>query len=147
MKKNIPNVTRKKTVDDRDEPLKAKSPVSLRKILQCGYGYSQLSAALSGGIAVAPAVAVALTLFKVCVMVLSLGMCRVHCGLFLTLIFSSFQMGADGVAPQYGSFALLGIFYLTDFQLVRFIPKPAFSCLLVLAFLDMVSTWLIGSYR
>jgi SulP family sulfate permease len=56
-------------------------------------------------------------------------------------------MGAEGEAPQFGSFALLWIFYLTDFVFVRFIPKPAFSCLLVLAFLDMVSIWLIGSYK
>jgi SulP family sulfate permease len=56
-------------------------------------------------------------------------------------------MGAEGVAPQYGSFALLGVFYLTDFQLVRYIPKPAFSCLLVLAFLDMTATWFVRSYK
>lgn len=120
VKKNIPNVTRKKPVDQHGEPPQAKSPVALKKILECGYGYSQFAASLSGGIGVAPAVAVALTLFK---------------------------MGAEGEAPQYGSFALLGIFYLTDFQLVRFIPKAAFSCLLVLAFLDMFSVWFIGSYR
>lgn len=56
------------------------------------------------------------------------------------------QLGAEGVAPQYGSFALLGLFYLTDFQLVRYIPKPAFSSLLVLAFLNMMSTWFVKSY-
>jgi len=68
VKKNIPNVTRKKPlVSERIEPPKAKSPVSLQKILQCGYGYSQLMASFSGGIGVAPAVAVALTLFKVSV--------------------------------------------------------------------------------
>lgn len=65
VKKNIPNVTRKKPVSDGDPPKKAKSPVSLQKILEKGYGYSQFAAAISGGIAVAPAVAVALTLFKV----------------------------------------------------------------------------------
>ena len=30
---------------------------------------------------------------------------------------------------------------------MQFIPKPAFSCLLVLAFLDMTANWLVMSYR
>jgi hypothetical protein len=64
LKKNIPNVTKKKPVDE-SEPSKPKSPVALQKILECGYGYSQLMACVSGGIAVAPAIAPALTLFKV----------------------------------------------------------------------------------
>ena len=56
------------------------------------------------------------------------------------------QLGAEGNAPQYGSVALVVIFYATDFQLVQYIPKAAFSCLLVLAFLDMTSTWIFKSY-
>lgn len=56
------------------------------------------------------------------------------------------QLGAEGIAPQVGSVLLLSLFYLTDFQLVAYIPKPAFSSLLVLAFIDMTSTWFIGSY-
>jgi MFS superfamily sulfate permease-like transporter len=38
------------------------------------------------------------------------------------------------------------VFYLTDFRLVSYIPKPAFSSLLVLAFIDMQSTWFFKSY-
>lgn len=56
-------------------------------------------------------------------------------------------MGAEGVAPQYGSFALMGVFYLTDFQLVRYIPKPAFSSLLMSSFLNMMSTWFVKSFN
>ena len=51
------------------------------------------------------------------------------------------------MAPQYGSVLLVLIFYLTDFRLVSFIPKPAFSSLLILAFEDLVTTWLIQSYK
>lgn len=145
VKKNIPNVTRKKPASEQDDPPKAKKPVALQKILEKGYGYAQFMASISGSICVAPAVAVALTLFKVSVLS---GVAYQPCDfVHLHLFFPSVQMGAEGEAPQYGSFALLGIFYLTDFVFVRFIPKPAFSCLLVLAFLDMVSVWLIGSYR
>jgi MFS superfamily sulfate permease-like transporter len=57
------------------------------------------------------------------------------------------QLGAEGVAPQYGSVILLAMFYLTDFQLVGYIPKAAFSCLIVLAFLDMMITWFLKSYQ
>lgn len=41
---------------------------------------------------------------------------------------------------------ILSAFYLSNFQLVGYIPKPAFSSLLVLAFIDMISTWAIKSY-
>jgi MFS superfamily sulfate permease-like transporter len=65
-------------------------------------------AALAGGFAITPAVAASPTMF---------------------------QLGADGLAPQIGSAILLLVFYLTDFQLVMYIPKPAFSSMLVLAFI------------
>jgi hypothetical protein len=42
---------------------------------------------------------------------------------------------------------LLLIFYLTDFRLVGFIPKAAFSSLIVLAFLDIMVTWFFKSYQ
>lgn len=41
---------------------------------------------------------------------------------------------------------LISIFYFTDYQLAGFIPKPAFSSLLVLSFLDVIYTWFIQSY-
>ena len=44
------------------------------------------------------------------------------------------------------SVLLLSVFYLTNFELVGFIPKPAFSSLLVLAFIDMISNWFVRSY-
>lgn len=40
----------------------------------------------------------------------------------------------------------LAIFFLTNFELVSLIPKPAFSSLLVLAFIDMIANWFIRSY-
>ena len=57
------------------------------------------------------------------------------------------QLRAEGVAPQYGSVLLLIAFYLTDFQLVGYIPKAAFSCLIVLAFLDIMIVWFVRSYQ
>jgi hypothetical protein len=57
-----------------------------------------------------------------------------------------FKLGAEAKSPQYGSCVLVLLFYLTDFQFVQYIPKAAFSCLLVLAGLDMIKTWLIGSF-
>jgi hypothetical protein len=102
-------------------------PLTLGYILEHEYGYSQLIAAATG-IPVAPSVAASLTLFK---------------------------LGAEAKSPQYGSCVLVLLFYMTDFQFVQYmtdfqfvqyIPKPAFSCLMVLAGLDMIKTWLIGSY-
>ena len=83
LKKNIPHVTRKapepvsptitasihqsfrRNSSNGDTKGRLRKPLTLGKILETGYGYSQLLAALSGGIAVAPAVAASLTLFKV----------------------------------------------------------------------------------
>lgn len=128
VRKNIPNVTR--AVPEADSPgstsersvagvVKRKAP-SLGYILEHGYGYAQLAAAAAGGIAVAPSVAASLTLFK---------------------------LGAEKTAPQYGSCLLVLVFYLTDFRLVQYIPKAAFSSLMVLAGLDMAKTWTVDSFR
>jgi hypothetical protein len=132
LKKNIPNVTRKKaepghpSPDPRihnfatkKQPKKSKPLLTLGFILEHGYGYSQLLAGLVGGITVAPSVAASLTLFK---------------------------LGAEAPPPQYGSCLLVLLFYWTDFSLVQYIPKPAFSCLMVLAGLDMCRTWIFDSY-
>jgi hypothetical protein len=43
-----------------------------------------------------------------------------------------YAIGADGRAPQLGSILLLLIFYFTEFEIVKYIPKAAFSSLLVL---------------
>ena len=79
LKKNIPNVTRKTEFESPLAPKRtaevprppvvpsAKSQVgnvSLQKILSV-YGISQIASSLTGGIAVAPAVAASMTLFKV----------------------------------------------------------------------------------
>jgi MFS superfamily sulfate permease-like transporter len=45
-----------------------------------------------------------------------------------------------------GSVLLISVFYFTDYQLAGFIPKPAFSSLLVLSFIDVINTWFIRSY-
>jgi MFS superfamily sulfate permease-like transporter len=50
------------------------------------------------------------------------------------------------MAPQFRSIFLLSIFYLTNFELVSYIPKTAFSSLICLSFLDMVITWGYDSY-
>jgi MFS superfamily sulfate permease-like transporter len=42
---------------------------------------------------------------------------------------------------------LLIAFYLTNFELVAYIPKTAFSSLICLSFLDMVITWAFNSYH
>jgi MFS superfamily sulfate permease-like transporter len=131
LKKNIRNVTRKrsetpspplsskKRAAPKEPPTPPKPFLTLGYILEHGYGYSQLIAAIAGGIAVAPSVAASLTLFK---------------------------LGAESKAPQFGSCVLVLLFYLTNFQFVQYIPKPAFSCLMVLAGLDMIKTWVVGSF-
>ena len=55
-----------------------------------------------------------------------------------------YAIGAGKSAPQYFSVALLLIaFYSSGFELVRFIPKAAFSSLLVLSAVDNIVTWFI----
>jgi MFS superfamily sulfate permease-like transporter/CRP-like cAMP-binding protein len=93
--------------------------ISLEKILLV-YGHTQFVSAIVGSFGVTPSVAASPTMFS---------------------------LGAEGVAPQYGSVVLLLVFYLTDFQLVGYIPKAAFSSLIVLAFLDMTATWFFKSYQ
>ena len=56
------------------------------------------------------------------------------------------KLGAERLAPQIGAALLLLIFYFTDFALVQFIPKTAFSSLLLLSSIDMLSYWCIQSY-
>jgi hypothetical protein len=86
LKKNVPHVTRKppeaaspvisgcpsqhsiRSFRNHSSSRHAKqrrNPISIGTILECGYGYSQLLTACTGGIMVAPAVAASLTLFKV----------------------------------------------------------------------------------
>lgn len=95
------------------------SDMDVDRILERGYAYSHIVAALTGSLAVAPSVAASFTMV---------------------------QLKAEGTAPQIGSCVLLLLFYVNDFALVQFIPKPAFSCLIVLAGLDISRTWLFDSY-
>jgi MFS superfamily sulfate permease-like transporter len=92
---------------------------SLKEILT-QYAWSQYMCALVGGMAVCPSVGASSTMYS---------------------------LGAESVAPQLGSVILLSIFYLTNFQLVCYVPKPAFSSMLILAFLDMIDTWFIKSFQ
>lgn len=62
-------------------------------------------------------------------------------------LISSLQLGADALAPQIGSVILLSIFYLTNFHLVVYVPKPAFSSVLCLAAIDMLDGWFIKSFQ
>ena len=131
LKKNIPNVTRKKphinesassiiTGQETKTNKKKTRSLTLGSILESGYGYSQLLSGFMGGIAIAPSVAASLTLF---------------------------ELGAEAPPPQYGSCLLVLIFLVWDFSLVQYIPKPAFSCLMVLAGMDMCRTWVVVSYQ
>ena len=64
--------------------------------------------------------------------------------LFLTLVYA---IGAEGAAPQYLSILLLVMFYVTDFDLVRYIPKTAFSSLLVLGAVDTLVVWFVRPFK
>jgi sulfate permease, SulP family len=67
---------------------------------------------------------------------------------FVDLCFSTspIQLRADKIAPQVLSVVMLTSFYLTDFNLIGFIPKAAFSSMLVLAAVDMIFIWGMKSY-
>jgi MFS superfamily sulfate permease-like transporter len=58
--------------------------------------------------------------------------------------FTMYAIGAGKPAPQYFSIVLLLVaFYTSGFELVRFIPKAAFSSLLVLSAADNILNWFI----
>mmetsp|Transcript_25689 Transcript_25689/g.60414 ORF Transcript_25689/g.60414 Transcript_25689/m.60414 type:complete len:1133 (+) Transcript_25689:154-3552(+) len=96
-----------------------KRKLALDFILEKGYAYPHLVAAVTGAISVGPALAASMTLF---------------------------QLGCERAAPQYGSCLLLIAIYCTNFSIVQYIPKPTFSSLMVLAGLDMSRSWMIRSY-
>jgi hypothetical protein len=58
-----------------------------------------------------------------------------------------YAIGADDAAPQYGSILLLIVFYLLDFRMVQYIPKTAFSSLLVLGAVDTLVVWFFGAFH
>lgn len=58
-----------------------------------------------------------------------------------------YAIGAEAPAPQYGSILLLVVFYLLDFRMVQYIPKTAFSSLLVLGAVDTLVVWFFGAFR
>lgn len=96
-------------------------------LLQCSledifveYGYTLFCVSVSGGFGVCPTVATSNTMYAI---------------------------GAGGSAPQYGSILLLLIFYFTDFDMVRFIPKTIFSSLLVLGAFDTFVVWFFQAYH
>lgn len=84
------------------------------------YGFALILVAFGGGFGVCPTVATSNTMYAI---------------------------GAGGPAPQYGSILLLIIFYLSDFDLVRYIPKCCFSSLLVLGAVDTFVVWFFLSYK
>jgi MFS superfamily sulfate permease-like transporter/CRP-like cAMP-binding protein len=89
------------------------------KEISATYGCSQLVVVLTGGFPITPSVAASSTMYG---------------------------LGAGGLGPQIGSVLLLLVFYLTDFQIVQFVPKPAFSSMLILAAIDMIWTWAYKSW-
>eukprot|EP00548_Thalassiothrix_antarctica_P012186 CAMPEP_0194155466 /NCGR_PEP_ID=MMETSP0152-20130528/64686_1 /TAXON_ID=1049557 /ORGANISM="Thalassiothrix antarctica, Strain L6-D1" /LENGTH=1083 /DNA_ID=CAMNT_0038862353 /DNA_START=98 /DNA_END=3349 /DNA_ORIENTATION=- len=97
----------------------AKNPtMPLSKILMV-YSYSQFIAAAVGSFGVTAATASAPTMYS---------------------------LGAGGRAPQYLALILLSIFYYNHFFLVAYIPKMAFSSLVVVSFLDTIIIWGYESY-
>eukprot|EP00536_Pseudo-nitzschia_multiseries_P014892 jgi/Psemu1/262507/estExt_Genewise1Plus.C_7830008 len=106
--------------DTKDHFVRAKSTNISLKTVSLAYGLSQVFNAVAGGFAITPSVASSSTMF---------------------------MLGAENLAPQVGSVLLLLIFYLTDFQIVGYIPKPAFSSMLVLSFFDMTYTWFFKSFK
>ena len=56
------------------------------------------------------------------------------------------KLGATGSGPQYGSVLVLLAFYLTNFELLGYIPKITFSSLLVLTAFNMTQDWFFNSY-
>eukprot|EP00533_Pseudo-nitzschia_delicatissima_P009457 CAMPEP_0116083310 /NCGR_PEP_ID=MMETSP0327-20121206/3201_1 /TAXON_ID=44447 /ORGANISM="Pseudo-nitzschia delicatissima, Strain B596" /LENGTH=1114 /DNA_ID=CAMNT_0003574181 /DNA_START=152 /DNA_END=3496 /DNA_ORIENTATION=+ len=101
------------------EIIKAKTTSVSLKTISMTYAWSQVVTAIIGGFPITPSVASSPTMFT---------------------------LGADTLAPQVGAALLLFVFYLTDFQIVGYIPKPAFSSMLVLAFMDMTYTWFYKSF-
>ena len=84
------------------------------------YSYALFVVAMVGGFGVCPTVATSNTMYAI---------------------------GADKAAPQYGSILLLIVFYVLDFRMVQYIPKTAFSSLLVLGAVDTFVVWFFGAYR
>jgi MFS superfamily sulfate permease-like transporter len=129
--------------------------VSLKSI-SLTYGCSQLVSALVGGFAVTPAGTWILCRTPITRRAFFVKLTSLHplFGLLTTrtLLFvvaastTMFSLGAEGLGPQIGSVLLLLVFYLTDFQFVVFIPKPAFSSMLVLSSIDMMWNWFYKSY-
>lgn len=109
--------TREANGGTTEQEIERAKPVtwSLQGIL-IQYGLAQMVSACVGGFGVIPSVATSHAMFS---------------------------LRAERVAPQLGSFAFIAIFYITDFRIIAFVPKMAFSCLLTLAFIDITLTWFI----
>lgn len=116
---NSNNDERKEIEDEKYQIIQPKSTNISLKTISLTYGWSQLFSVFVGGFATTPSVAASPTMY---------------------------MLGAESLAPQVGSALLLLVFYLTDFQIVSYIPKPAFSSMLVLAFFDMINTWFYKSF-
>eukprot|EP00980_Cylindrotheca_fusiformis_P000207 scaffold42_cov133-Cylindrotheca_fusiformis.AAC.4 len=114
-----PATNKEETEEKTSQFVTAKPTNIMLKTILLPYGCSQFISAFVGGFAITPSIAASSMMFS---------------------------LGADKVAPQIGSALLLVVFYLTDFQLVGYIPKPAFSSMLVLSFIDMIYTWFYKSY-
>ena len=81
------------------------------------YGFGFFITAICGGVGCCPTIATSNTMYAV---------------------------GAGSAAPQYLSiFLLLVVFYCSGFEIVQYIPKTAFSSLLVLSAADNIATWFI----
>jgi hypothetical protein len=116
----VPHPAATKGSDANSNKVVSAKPTNITlKAILLPYGYSQFLSALVGGFAITPSIAASPMMFT---------------------------LGAENLSPQIGSVLLLLVFYLTDFQLVGYIPKPAFSSLLVLSFIDMIYNWFYKSY-
>ncbi|GKY97142.1 hypothetical protein MPSEU_000672600 [Mayamaea pseudoterrestris] len=109
---------------DEDEPVctevRPKTPQLTLEDIFKEYSYGLYVVAFCGAFGICPTVATSTTMYAI---------------------------GADGPAPQYGSIILLFAVYCINFSLVRFVPKTAFSALLVLGAVDTLVVWFIGAFR
>ena len=108
--------------NDGDDYIEIRSPPSKRTLEEVfvEYGNALWVVAAVGGFGCCPTVATSNTMYAI---------------------------GAGSTTPQYGSVALLLIFYFTNFEIVRFIPKTAFSSLLVLGAVDTIVVWFYGPLK
>lgn len=113
-------IAKAETTEQEYTEVRAKPSRSSLEEIFCQYGEALFVVTVTGGFGVCPTVATRYA--RICIQTKQL--------FYNELIHSSrfgsntmYAIGAEGSAPQYLSIALLIIFYLTNFELVRYFPK------------------------